>query len=203
MHIPDGFLNTPVTLTTTIVSAGVLVYSVKRVNKQLKPEQIPLMGLLASFTFMIQLFSFPIGVGTSVHLTGALLISILLGPTAGFMIMTVSLLALALLFQHGGIFSLGANLLNMAGVGCFLAFWIYKIIPGRQFALIFAGLISGVISAIFCALELSLSHMLELSSALVTMILIYGAAGLVEGIVTLLILNFLQRVKPELIERAA
>ena len=199
MHIPDGFLNTPVTLATTGISAATLTYSFRKINQSIKPEQIPLMGLLASFVFMIQLFSFPIGVGTSVHLTGALLISILLGPISGSIIMTVSLLALALLFQHGGLFSLGANILNMAAVGCFVAYGIYRLIPGKRFALVLAGLLSGVISAIFCASELSLSGMLELSSALKPMVLIYGITGLIEGVISMLILDFLRKVKPDLL----
>ncbi|NQV15459.1 energy-coupling factor ABC transporter permease [bacterium] len=199
MHIPDGFLSTPVTLATSGISAATLTYSFNKINQSIKPEQIPLMGLLASFVFMIQLFSFPIGVGTSIHLTGALLISILLGPVSGFIIMTVSLLALALLFQHGGLFSLGANVLNMAFVGCFVAYGIYRLIPGKRLALVLAGLLSGVASAIFCATELALSGMLDLSSALKTMILIYGSTGLIEGIITLLILDFLLKVKPDLL----
>ncbi len=203
MHIPDGFLNTPVTLATSGIAAATLAYSLKKVNQSIKPEQIPLMGLLASFVFMIQLFSFPIGAGTSIHLTGALFVSILLGPLAGFIIMTVSLLALAILFQHGGIFSLGANILNMAIIGCFFAYAIYRILPGKRLSLVAAGVLSGVLSAILCAFELSLSGMLDLSSALKTMILIYGSTGLIEGIVTVLILNFLYKVKPELLRHSS
>jgi len=199
MHIPDGFLNTPITLGTAGISGLTLAYSLKKVNQAIEPEKIPLMGLLASFVFMIQLFSFPIGVGTSVHLTGALLISILLGPLAGFLIMTVSLLALALLFQHGGMLSLGANILNMAGVGCFIGYGIYHLIPGRRLSLILAGLATGISSAILCAFELAYSGMLELASALKTMLLIYGSTGLIEGVITLFILEFLRKVKPELL----
>jgi len=201
MHIPDGFLSTPVTLGTIGVSVTALTYSFKKVNQTIKPEQIPLMGLLASFVFMIQLFSFPIGVGTSVHLTGALLLSILLGPRAGFIIMAVSLLALSLLFQHGGIFSLGANLLNMGLVGCFVGYGFYRLIPGERWSLIIAGVGSGIISAILCALELAASNMLEMSVALKTMMLIYGVTGLIEGTITLLILDFLRKIKPELLDQ--
>ncbi len=199
MHIPDGFLNPQVTLVSGGISATVLVLTLRKVNQTLKPEQIPLMGLLASFVFMIQLFSFPVGVGTSVHLSGALLISILVGPRIGFIIMTVSLVALALLFQHGGIFSLGANTLNIAMVGCFGAFGIYKLLPGKRLALVLAGGLAGVISAILCAVELSLSGMLDLSTALMTMMLIYSVTGAIEGFITMLILDFLLKVKPELL----
>ena len=202
MHIPDGFLTPTVTLTTVTVSGIVLANSLKKVNAAMKPEQIPLMGLLASFVFLIQLFSFPIIGGTSIHLTGALLISILLGPRSGFIILSVSLLALAILFQHGGIFSLGANILNMAGVGCFLAYWIYKAIPGKRVSIIIASVLASIISAFLVALELGVSDMFEFSTGFKSMSLIYGITGMIEGVVTLLILDFIRRIKPELLEMA-
>ncbi len=199
MHIPDGFLTPTVTITTVTVAGAVLANSLKTVNASIKPDQIPLMGLLASFVFLIQLFSFPIPGGTSIHLTGALLISIILGPRAGFIILTVSLLALALLFQHGGVFSLGANVINMAAVGCFVGYALYNLIPGRRGAIILASMISGIVSAALCASELALSGMLELSAGIKTMSFIYGITGLIEGVITLLILEFLLKVKPEIL----
>ena len=200
MHIPDGFLTPTVTLTTLTVTGVILAESLKKVNATLKPEQIPLMGLLASFVFLIQLFSFPIIGGTSVHLTGALLISIMLGPRSGFIILSVCLLALALLFQHGGIFSLGANILNMAVIGCFLAYWIYKIIPGERISVITASILASILSAFMVAVELSASDMFEFSTGFKSMAIIYGVTGMIEGIITILILDFIRRIKPELLE---
>ena len=200
MHIPDGFLAPTVTLSTIAVTGVILADSLKKVNATLMPEQIPLMGLLASFVFLIQLFSFPIIGGTSVHLTGALLISIMLGPRAGFIILSVCLLALALLFQHGGIFSLGANILNMAGIGCFLAYLIYKIIPGERISVITASILASIISALMVAMELSASDMFEFSTGFKSMAIIYGVTGMIEGIITILILDFIRRIKPELLE---
>ena len=199
MHIPDGFLTTPVAASTGILSATVLIRTVRQVNRSVRPEEIPLMGILASFVFMLQLFSFPVMGGTSVHLNGALLVSIVLGPAEGFIIMSVALLALALLFQHGGIFSLGANILNMAMVGCFVAHWLYRILPGKRVAIVGAVFLASLFSALLCAGELSLSHMLVFGSAAPTMLLIYGVAGLLEGIATWLILDFIHKVKPELL----
>ena len=199
MHIPDGFLSPGVTISTGAISAGILAVSLKRVNQTIEPQQIPLMGVLASFAFLIQLFSFPVGPGTSVHLSGALLVAILLGPLSGFIIMSVSLIAMALLFQHGGIFSLGANILNIAGVGCFLGYGLFKITPGRTLSIVMAGLITAITAAGLMALELHLSDMLDLSLGLKSMLIIYGSAGLIEGIATMLIVQFVQRVKPEIL----
>ncbi|MCF7808734.1 MAG: energy-coupling factor ABC transporter permease [Candidatus Marinimicrobia bacterium] len=198
MHIPDGFLNPAVSVSTTAISAAILAGSLRKVNQQVEPQQIPLMGVLASFVFLIQLFSFPVGAGTSVHLSGALLISIILGPLSGFIIITIALIAMALLFQHGGIFSLGANALNIAGVGCFLGYGTYRLIPGDRVSIVIAGLITGLVSSALLALELYASDMLDLSAGLLSMLSIYGSAGLIEGLATLMIVLFIRKVKPEI-----
>lgn len=166
----------------------------------MKVEQIPLMGMLASFVFLIQLFSFPILGGTSIHLTGALLISIILGPRAGFIIMTASLFVLALLFQHGGILSLGANILNMGIAGCYVSWGVYRWIPGEHVSIVLAGILGSVFSASLVALELASSDMFDFSTGLTTMLIIYSITGLIEGVITLAILTFLKRVKPELLD---
>lgn len=199
MHIPDGFLDPAITITTGVTSAVILAVSLKKVNQKAEPHQIPLMGVLASFVFLIQLFSFPVGAGTSVHLSGALLISIILGPLSGFIIITISLIAMALMFQHGGIFSLGANALNIAGVGCFLGYGIYRLMPGDRLSIVVAGVFTGLVSSSFLAFELYASDMLELSAGLVSMLTVYGIAGLIEGLATLMIVRFILRVKPEMI----
>lgn len=200
MHIPDGFLNPVVTATTITISGATLAVNLKSLNKNMKVEQIPLMGMLASFVFLIQLFSFPILGGTSIHLTGALLISIILGPRAGFIIMTASLFVLALLFQHGGILSLGANILNMGIIGCYVSWGAYRLIPGKHASIVFAGILGSLFSAFLVALELASSNMFDFSTGLKSMLIIYSITGLIEGVITLTILTFLKRVKPELLD---
>ena len=203
MHIPDGFLSPGVTISTAVVSAGTLAISVKRVNQNIVASRIPLMGVLASFVFLVQLFSFPVGPGTSVHLSGALLIAILLGPLSGFIIMSVSLIAMALLFQHGGIFSLGANIFNLAGMGCFLGYALYRVIPGERLSIVLAGLFSTMAAAASMTLELYFSSMLDLSLGLKSIITIYTITGLIEGLITLMIILYVKRVKPEILGSTA
>lgn len=200
MHIPDGFLNPSTTLTTLAASGAVLTYSLRELKQGLNSHQIPLMGLLASFAFLLQLFSFPVVGGTSIHLSGVLLITLLLGPWAAFAVLSVSLLALALLFQHGGLFSLGANVLNIAGVGCFLSHVIYRNISNQRIAIILAGLGTGLASAFLCAGELAFSDIFDFATGLKSMTVIYTITGLIEGFVTILIVDFIRKVKPSILE---
>jgi len=200
LHIPDGFLSPTVTTATLAVSGMALAANVKALNRDIKAEQIPLMGVLASFVFLVQLFSFPILGGTSIHLTGALLISIILGPRAGFIIMSASLIVLALLFQHGGILSLGANILNMGIVGCFIGWGIYHLIPGQSISIVMASIFASVLAAFLAAVELASSDMFVFSTGLKSMLIIYSITGLIEGVITVSIIGFIKRIKPEIME---
>lgn len=200
MHIPDGFLNTETLILTDVISFASLYLSVKKVNKNIKPERIPLMGISAAFVFVVQLLSFPVVGGTSVHLLGAVLISILLGPFSGLIIIASSLILQAILFQHGGILTLGANILNMGIIGCFLGFLIYKILRNTPIGVFIACIFSAVLAAIFCAIELGLSGKVPLKLAVVSMGGTHIIIGGIEGIATLFILSIIKKVRPDLLE---
>ena len=74
------------------------------------------MGLAAAFIFAAQMLNFPVAGGTSGHLVGAVLASVLLGPSAAVVVMTAVLLVQCLLFADGGLLALGADVFNMAVV---------------------------------------------------------------------------------------
>ena len=54
--------------------------AVRRVQRSVGPGQVPLMGMAAAFVFAAQMINFPVAGGTSGHLLGGLLASLLLGP---------------------------------------------------------------------------------------------------------------------------
>lgn len=126
VHIPDGFLNLPTAAITSGLSLGSLIPAIRKVNQTLSPQRVPLIGMAAAFVFTVQLLSFPVPGGTSIHITGAVLIAILLGPYTGLVIMTSALILQALLFQHGGLLTLGANVLNMGVIGCIIGYYLYR-----------------------------------------------------------------------------
>src|SRR4030065_2238795 len=126
MHIPDGFISTPVAAAGIAVAAGSIAYAVKATNKKMGEKQMPLMGVLAAFIFAAQMLNFPVVGGTSGHLIGAALAAILLGPWAGALVMTCVLIVQSLIFQDGGLLALGANIFNMGIVPCFVGYYLYR-----------------------------------------------------------------------------
>ena len=117
MHIPDGFLDPGVAAATAIVSAGAVGYALRRADRELDDERVPLLGVTAAFIFAVQMLNFPVAGGTSGHLLGAGLAAILLGPWLACLVIAVVLTAQALVFADGGISALGANVLNMGVIG--------------------------------------------------------------------------------------
>ncbi|MCK5399853.1 energy-coupling factor ABC transporter permease, partial [bacterium] len=91
MHIPDGFLDLPIIITLSVVSAGTIFYASKKTDKYIGEKRIPLMGIMAAFIFAVQMLNIPIPGGTSGHITGALLVAILLGPFTGFLVISTVL----------------------------------------------------------------------------------------------------------------
>ena len=70
MHIPDGFLSTPVWAALDIAALPATAYVVRRAQHGFEDARIPLLGVMGAFVFAAQMINFPVGVGTSSHLVG-------------------------------------------------------------------------------------------------------------------------------------
>jgi cobalt/nickel transport system permease protein len=202
MHIPDGFLKLPVWLSSQGISIGFLWYAVRKLNRNFSPDRIPLMGISAAFVFTAQLLSFPVLGGTSVHISGALLIAILLGPASGFTIMASTLILQALLIQHGGILTLGANILNIGVVQCLGGYLLYRMLSplGRWPAIGTAVIFTKILAAVFCAFELAWSGTVPLKSSLLLMSGANAIGGVIEAMVTVTMVGLIARVRPDIME---
>ncbi len=201
MHIPDGFLDLPTAATT---SAGGLLLAgaaIRKVNRSLSPERIPLMGLAAAFLFTAQLISIPVPGGTSTHLLGAVLLTALLGPASGIVILTTVLLLQAFLFQHGGLTTLGANLLNVGGIGCLLGSWIIQWSWGSfERRLAVAILITLPLGGLATAVELSIAGTTPWRTGIPAMTLAAGITAILEAMATLALVRLLSRIRPDLLD---
>lgn len=205
MHIPDGFLSIPVSAATGALSFGGLALAVRRLKNRIGDRLVPLMGVMAAFIFAAQMFNFPVAGGTSGHLLGGALAAIVLGPMAGTIALTVVLIVQCLLFQDGGLIALGANIFNMAIVGVWAAWSVFSAIRrmagrvGFYAAVFLAAWISVVLAATMCAVELGLSGTVPLATVVPLMVAVHALIGIGEGIITVLVVSFVRKVKPELI----
>ena len=207
MHIPDGFLDTKTWLALTAISGTAIAISLKQTGKTLGEKQVPMMGITAAFIFAAQMLNFPVAGGTSGHFMGGVLAAILLGPFTGILIMTTVLIIQCLIFQDGGVTALGASIFNMGIIGAFVGYYIYvilnKIIKGSKSIFInafIASWLSIILAAAACSVELSVSGTVPLKTSLIAMTGVHAIIGIGEGLITIAVLSFIKKVRPDLLE---
>jgi cobalt/nickel transport system permease protein len=198
MHIPDGFLSAPVWVTMDAISAATVAVAVRRVNERLDPAEVPLMGVTGAFIFAAQMVNFPVAGGTSGHLLGALLASVLLGPWAAILVMTTIFLVQCLLFQDGGLLALGANLFNMGIVGAGLGYLLYRglrsLFGKREAPALFAAAwISVMAGAAAAAFELAASGTVAGPLVLRAMLGVHALIGVGEALITVAAVRLIRR----------
>ena len=125
MHVPDGFLDIPTSVTTGVVAAAAVGVALRGSRRELDDRTAPLAGLVATFVFAAQMLNFPVGAGTSGHLMGGALAAVLVGPWTGILCMSVVLLVQSLLFADGGITALGTNVVLMGVVGVVVGYLVF------------------------------------------------------------------------------
>jgi cobalt/nickel transport system permease protein len=208
MHIPDGFISGAVLAVCWIISLVVIGYAFIRVKRDMDERKVPLMGVVAAAIFAGQMLNFPVAGGTSGHLLGAALAMILLGPWAAVLVMTIVVSAQALIFQDGGIAALGANLFNMAVIGVFVSYTVYRAVQrlskGARWGIFVGGFLAAwtsiFIASLAAALELAFSATSPANIAVPAMALVHSVIGLGEGLITVGALALIYAVRPELIK---
>jgi cobalt/nickel transport system permease protein len=208
MHIPDGFLSVMVAIILWIFSIIAIREALIRVGKELGERQVPMMGVLAAAIFAGQMLNFTVAGGTSGHLMGSAIVTILLGPWAAMLVMTSVVSIQALIFQDGGLLALGANIFNMAVVGVLVSYTVYRIVQrlagGRKWGIYAGGFIAAwlsiVIAALGVALQLALSGTSPANLAIPAMGGIHALIGIGEGLITLGTLAFIHAARPDLLQ---
>jgi cobalt/nickel transport system permease protein len=207
MHIPDGFLSVAVSLVFWLLSIVAVAYALRRLNADLNERKIPLMGVLAAAIFAGQMLNFSVTGGTSGHLLGAAIATVLLGPWAAVLILTSVVSIQALIFQDGGILALGANIFNMAVVGVAVAYFTYRTVQrfarGQKWGVFVGGFTAGwlsiFISALAVALQLALSGTSPANITVPAMGAIHALIGVGEGLITVGALAFLWTARRDLV----
>jgi cobalt/nickel transport system permease protein len=207
LHIPDGFLSILVSVLLWIVSVIAIAIALRKVNQDIDESKVPLMGVLAAVIFAGQMLNFTVVGGTSGHLMGAAIATILLGPWAAVLVMTSVVSIQALIFQDGGLLVLGANIFNMALVGVAVSYFVYSTIRGlagnRRWGIFAGGFAAAWFSimaaALATALELALSGTSPANIAIPAMAGIHALIGIGEGLITIGALGLVYAVRPNLL----
>jgi cobalt/nickel transport system permease protein len=204
MHIPDGFLSTPVWATFDALSFPAVGLVARRTERHLEHTRIPLLGVLGAFVFAAQMINFPVGAGTSGHLVGGTLLAIVLGPAPAAIVMTAILAIQAFVFQDGGIVALGTNIFNMALAGVLAGYLPYRFWGrgrGRSAAIFAGGVLSVLTSACLALSELLISGVRMPGRLLWVSMGLFLISAVIEGAITVAVVHAIERLNPMWVRR--
>jgi cobalt/nickel transport system permease protein len=221
MHIPDGYLGPYTYIAMWIIMIPIWYYAGKRLGRELRSKQVPLLAMSAAFSFVIMMFNIPIPGGSTGHAVGGAIIGIVLGPWAGVIAISVALVLQALMFGDGGITAIAANCFNMALIMPFSAYYVYKYISGnteftssrRVIGAAISGYISIILAAGFTGLMFGIQPLLHQSAEGVPLYMPYGlnvalpamllehvlGFGILEAVITALIFVYIQKTDTSLL----
>ncbi len=209
MHVPDGFLNAPVSIATGAVAAGAVALAIRGARKELDEKTAPMAGLVAAFIFAVQMMNFPVGAGTSGHLMGGVLAAILVGPYTGALCVTVVLIVQGLLFADGGLTALGTNIILISLVTTFGGWALFRglvmALPKNRVGLLTSGGISAFLSVPLAALVFSGLYLvggavdIDLGALFATMLGVHVLIGIGEALITVVVIGAVLTARPDLV----
>ncbi len=215
MHIPDGYLSPVTSLVMLFLVLPFWASGVQKLRLTVNARNVPLIALVAAFSFVIMMFNVPLPGGTTGHAVGGALAAIVLGPEVATIAISIALVIQAFFFGDGGILAIGANCFNMAVVLPYVAYYIYQAIAGssplgarrRPLGAALGGWAGLTIAAFFAGVEFGLQPLLfhsangtplyapyPLSVAIPAMVIPHLlVASVIEGLLTALVVAYLQR----------
>ncbi|MEV5122251.1 energy-coupling factor ABC transporter permease [Streptomyces decoyicus] len=219
MHVPDGFINAPVSVATGAVAAVAVAASLRGARRELAgagaggvagaERTAPLAGLVAAFIFAVQMLNFPVAAGTSGHLLGGALAAILVGPYTGVLCVSVVLLMQGVLFADGGLTALGVNITDMAIVTTVVAYALFrglvKVLPRRRRSVTVASFVAALVSVPAAAVAFTGLYALggtadvPIGKVFTAMVGVHVLIGIGEATITALTVGAVIAVRPDLV----
>jgi cobalt/nickel transport system permease protein len=212
MHVPDGFLDAPTSVATSVVAVAAVAVSLRAARRELDDRTAPMAGLVATFVFAAQMINFPVGAGTSGHLMGGALAAVLVGPWTAVLCLAVVLLVQALLMADGGITALGTNI-TLIGIVTVVVGWavfvvLRRVLPRRLDLVAPAAAVGALVSVPVAALvftglfAVGGNAPVDLTAVATAMLGWHTVIGIGEAVVTGLVVASVVAARPDLVHGA-
>ena len=211
MHIPDGFLPPSVCISGYALTGGVTWYCLRQIQRDRDLQaNIPKASLLTAAFFVSSLIHIPIP-PTSIHLIFNGLMGALLGYYA-FPAILIGLFFQAVMFQHGGMSTLGVNaiIIGSPSIPAYYLFQQRERLRGKKAVLTTilsfacgagALLLSATMFAVLLITNISPDMDVNAErTAIFVSLGGYSIQAAIEGVFTVMLISFLEKVKPELLK---
>ncbi|MBI5185685.1 MAG: energy-coupling factor ABC transporter permease [Nitrospinae bacterium] len=214
MHIGEGILPMSWAIAWTLLALPFLYAGVRKVREREKKDfQFkPLLGLLCAAVFAVSCMPVPVPIaGTCSHPCGVAIAAIILGPVLSVFITSIALFIQAVFLAHGGLTTWGGNIVSMGIVGSFTAWMAYAGLRRLGAGILGAAFVSGLLSdwTTYAATSLELALALQGDRPVLDLFTAISLAfvptqlplGLLEGFVTMGMVSFLLKRKPEILAK--
>lgn len=216
MHISEGLLPASWALLWTAAAIPFVALGLRDLRRrgEALPSFRPLISLVGAAVFLISCMPIPVPTaGTCSHPCGTGLAAILIGPGLTVVIASVALTLQALFLAHGGLTTLGANIMAMGVAGAYVGWGTYRIACRLGLPWQAAAFLAGLLSdwATYATTSFELAAALHGSAPLTTFFTLILLAfvptqlplGILEGILCAGALKFIRDRKPELLRETA
>ena len=213
MHISEGILPAPWAALWFVVAIPFLIWGLRDLEARSarEPHFKALVGLVGAAVFVISCMPIPVPTaGSCSHPCGTGLAAIVIGPAVTVVVTSVALLLQALFLSHGGLTTLGANIVSMGVVGAFAGYGVFRVLRRLGVPWIACAFMAGLISdwATYAATSFELASALHGTGSLGRMFGLILLAfvptqlplGILEGFLTAGAYRFLRVRRPELID---
>ncbi|GAB4435230.1 MAG: hypothetical protein OHK0040_06370 [bacterium] len=211
MHLSEGILPVKDVVITFIISAPFVIIGFKKIAEQKKqnPLYFSLVGLLGAAVFVISAFPIPVPVaGTCSHPAGTGLSAIFLGPFPSVVVSFIALLIQALFMAHGGLTTLGANVLTMGVCGSFCGYAAYMFGRRAKLSYFWSGFLAGFVAdivtyaatAFVLAASLADNTLQAFTEIGLAFVPTQAPLSILEGVITAFAVKYVFQNKPELLE---
>jgi cobalt/nickel transport system permease protein len=216
MHISEGILPFPWALLGYALALPFVARGLRDLRQRSReaPWFKPLVGLVGAAVFLISCMPIPVpGTGTCSHPCGTGIAAILIGPGLATVVASIALTLQALFLAHGGLTTLGANIVSMGVAGAWVGWAAFAAARRLGLPWVAAGFLAGLLSdwATYATTSLQLAAALQGDGSFATLFPLILAAfvptqlplGILEGVLCAGVLTFIHSRRPELLRHAA
>jgi cobalt/nickel transport system permease protein len=203
LHIPDGlipFEQAMIYLIVSLVILGIFFYYTSR--KTDMEKRLVVSGVLTAIVVVATSVTIPSPMGVPMHFFIIPLAVFILGPFNASLVSFLALLVQALILGEGGITVLGANVLDMGIILSIVVYGVYRLLSNINKRLaIFISTVMGILAATFAQIFiLAIAGTSSLNVLLGSLLPYYLMIGVMEGIINIVILEFLSRTNNDILE---
>ena len=203
MHIPDGLIPFEQAMAYLVVCLIIVGISFYYASKKTDMEKrLVLTGILTAVAVVATSVTIPSPMGIPMHFFIIPLVVLILGPFNAIIVSFLSLLVQSLAIGEGGITTLGVNVLDMGIILSIVVYFVYNLFSSinERFAIFLSTLMGILAATILQIFILVLANTTSLEVLLGSLLPYYLMVGVIEGILNVLILEFISKTNKSILE---